>query len=100
MQFLYFAGCASNRNFARFAVASASACWNDWQRLIDNLDVLAYPSAALWLAAGGAIALGWGASASLALANSQTRSSRAIDPLASPSSTEKPSTRVLPASIA
>ena len=67
------------RHFARFNFASAGACWNDWQRLIDNLDVLAYPLAALWLAAGGAIALGWGALASLAFANSQTRSSRAIE---------------------
>jgi hypothetical protein len=47
--------------------------------LIDNLDALAYPLAALWLAAGGAIVLAWGATASLVLANSQTRSSRAIE---------------------
>ncbi len=57
MQFLYFAGCGSIGT-GRFNVAAASACWNDWQRLIDNLDVLAYPWAALWLAAGGAIVLG------------------------------------------
>src|SRR5262245_9829344 len=67
MQFLYFTGCNSDGNFVRFSVSPTSECWkSDWQRLIDNLDVLAYPSAVLWLAAGGAIALGWGASASLA----------------------------------
>jgi hypothetical protein len=57
MQFLYFAGCGSN-GFNRFNFASASACWNNWQRLTDNLDALAYPWAALWLAAGGAIVIG------------------------------------------
>jgi hypothetical protein len=57
MQYLHFAGCGSN-GFNRFNFASASACWNDWQRLTDNLDALAYPWAALWLAAGGAIVLG------------------------------------------
>ena len=77
MQFLYFAGCGSNGS-ARFNVASASACWNDWQRLTDNLDVLAYPLAALWLAAGGAIALGWGALASLMLASSHTSNSKLV----------------------
>jgi len=61
MRFLYFAGCGSNRS-----IASVSACWNDWQRLIDHLDVLAYPLAALWLVAGGAIALSWSAWASWA----------------------------------
>jgi hypothetical protein len=86
MQFLYFAGCASNGNSARFSVASASECWSDWLRLTDNLDALAYPSAALWLAGGGAIALAWGASASLAFSNSQKkRSSKAIEPSVSPS---------------
>ena len=77
MQFLYFAGCGSNGS-ARFNIASASVCWNDWQRLTDNLDALAFPLAAFWLAAGGAIALGWGASASLMLANSHTRSSKPV----------------------
>jgi hypothetical protein len=86
MQFLYFTGCNSDGNFVRFSVASTSACWkSDWQRLIGNLDVLAYPSAALWLAAGGAIALGCGASAILAFANSPIRSSRAIQHCASAS---------------
>jgi hypothetical protein len=59
IQYLYFAGCD-----VRFSAASASACWNDWRRMTDNLDALAYPVAALWLAAGGAIVLGWGASVS------------------------------------
>jgi hypothetical protein len=66
-QFIYFAGCGGN-GFHQFVV-SAGACLNDWQRLIDNLDAYTYPLAALWLAAGGAIALSWGASASLVLAN-------------------------------
>jgi 4-amino-4-deoxy-L-arabinose transferase-like glycosyltransferase len=66
MQFLYFAGCGSNGS-TRFDFASAGTCWNDWQRLAFNLDVLAYPQAALWLAAGGAVALGWGALTSLVL---------------------------------
>lgn len=79
MQFLYFTGCNSVGNLVRFSLGSMSTCWDDWRRLIDNLDALAYPSAALWLAAGGAIALGWGASAALALANSLTRSGRAIE---------------------
>src|SRR5262249_26213157 len=58
MQYLHFAGCGSN-GFNRFNFASASACWTDWQLLTDNLDVLAYPWAALWLAAGGgAVVLG------------------------------------------
>jgi 4-amino-4-deoxy-L-arabinose transferase-like glycosyltransferase len=74
MLFLYFAGCNT-----RFTVASASACWNDRQRLIETLDVLAYPLAACWLAAGGAIVLCWGAALSLALANRQPRISRAIE---------------------
>jgi 4-amino-4-deoxy-L-arabinose transferase-like glycosyltransferase len=73
MQFLYFAGCGSNGS-KRFDFVSAEGCWYDWGRLADNLDMLAYPRAALWLAAGGAVALGWGALASLALANNQTRS--------------------------
>jgi hypothetical protein len=73
MQFLYFSGCGSTGS-TRFNVASSSACWNDWQRLTDNLDALAYPLAALWLAAGGAIALGWSAWASLTRANSHTSS--------------------------
>ena len=77
MQFLYFAGCGSNGS-DRFNVASASACLNDWQRLTDNLDALAYPLAALWLAAGGAIVLGWGM-VSLAVVNSQARNGRAVE---------------------
>jgi hypothetical protein len=77
MQFVYFAGCGSNGS-VRFNIASASTCWNDWPRLTDNLDVLAYPRAALWLAAGGAIALGGGALASLVLAGSHTRGSKPV----------------------
>jgi hypothetical protein len=77
MQFLYFAGCGSIGT-NRFNVASASACWNDWQRLTDNLDVLAYPLTALWFAAGGAIALGGGALASLLLASSHTSGSKLV----------------------
>jgi len=77
MQFLYFAGCGSNGS-ARFNVASASVCWNDWQHLTDNVEALAFPLAAFWLAAGGAIALGWGASASLILTNSHTKSSNLV----------------------
>jgi len=76
MQFLYFAGCGSNGS-ARFNIASASMCWNDWQRLTDNLDALAFPLAALWLTAGGVIALGLGASAKLMLTDS-TRSSNPV----------------------
>jgi len=72
MQFLYFAGCGSNGS-ARFSIASASECWNDWQRLTNNLDTLAFPLAAFWLVAGGALALASGASASLMLANSHAR---------------------------
>ena len=68
MQFLYFAGCGSNGS-NRFDFASAAACWYDWHRLADNLEVLAYPLAALCLAAAGAVALGWVALASLVLAN-------------------------------
>jgi hypothetical protein len=75
MQFLYFAGCGSN-GFSRFNVGSASACWLDWRRLTDNLDALAYPWAALWLAAGGAIVLGLCALTSLALASSRTNRSK------------------------
>jgi hypothetical protein len=71
MQFLFFAGCGAN-GFNRFSVVSASACWNDWQRLIDNLDVLAYPWAALWLTVGGAIVLGLCALTNLALASGHT----------------------------
>jgi hypothetical protein len=77
MQFLYFAGCGSVGT-NRFNVASASACWNDWQRLTDNLNVLAYPLAALWLAVGGAIALGAGALISLVLASSRTSNSKLV----------------------
>jgi hypothetical protein len=77
MQFLYFAGCGSIGT-NRFNIASASACWNDWQRLTDNLDVLAYPLTALWLAAGGAIALGGGVLASLLLASSRTSKSKLV----------------------
>ena len=77
MQFFYFAGCGSN-GFNRFNVAAASACWNDWQRLIDNLDVLAYPWAALSLAAGGAIVLGVCALTSLVLASSHTNRSKLV----------------------
>jgi hypothetical protein len=73
MQFSYFAGCETSIN-----VAFASACWNDWQRMIENLDVLAYPMTALWLAAGGAIVLAWGAAVSLALANRQARSAERL----------------------
>jgi hypothetical protein len=73
MQFLYFAGCGSNGS-NRFNIAFASACWQDWQRLRDNLDVLAYPLTASWLAAGGVIALSCGALASLALARPYSRS--------------------------
>jgi hypothetical protein len=72
MQFLYFAGCGSNGS-ARFSIASASECWNDWQRLTNNLDTLAFPLAAFWLVAGGALALASGASASLMLATSHAR---------------------------
>ena len=75
MQFLYFAGCGSNGS-NRFNIASASTCWNEWQRLTDNLDVLAYPLAAFWLAVGGAIALGWGAG--LLLASSHTSDSQLV----------------------
>jgi hypothetical protein len=77
MQFLYFAGCGSNGSF-RFDVATASVCWNDWQRLTDNLDVLAYPLAAFWLAVGGAVALGGGALAGLLLASSRTSDSKLV----------------------
>jgi 4-amino-4-deoxy-L-arabinose transferase-like glycosyltransferase len=77
MQFLYFAGCGSNGS-ARFNIASASVCWNDWQRLTDNLDAFAFPLAAFWLAAGGAIALGLGASASLMFANSHRTISKPV----------------------
>jgi 4-amino-4-deoxy-L-arabinose transferase-like glycosyltransferase len=77
MQFLYFAGCGSN-GFNRFNGASASACWNDWQRLTDNLDVLAYPWAALWLAAGGAIVLGVCVLTSLVLASSHKNRSKLV----------------------
>jgi hypothetical protein len=77
MQFVYFAGCGGNGT-NRFNVASASTCWNDWRRLTDNLDVIAYPRAALWLAAGGAIALGGGALASLALAGSHISGSKLV----------------------
>jgi hypothetical protein len=77
MQFLYFAGCGSNGS-ARFNFASASVCWNDWQRLTDNLDAFAFPLAAFWLASGGAIALGWGASASLILASSHARTGKPV----------------------
>src|SRR5262249_14689837 len=66
LQFLHFAGCDS-KDSARFNFASAGACLNDWQRLIENLDVLAYPLAALWLAVVAAVALGWCALASLTL---------------------------------
>lgn len=77
MQFLYFSGCGSNGS-VRFSIASAGVCWNDWQRLTDHLDVLAYPMAALWLAAGGAIALGGGSLASLVLAGSNTGGSKLV----------------------
>jgi hypothetical protein len=77
MQFLYFAGCGSNGS-ARFNIASASVCWNDWRRLADNLDAFAFPLAAFWLAAGGAIALGLGASASLMFANSHRTISKPV----------------------
>jgi hypothetical protein len=77
MQFLYFAGCGSIGT-DRFNVAAASSCWNDWQRLIDNLDILAYPLAALLLVAGGAAALGWGALASLVLRSSHTNGSKLV----------------------
>jgi hypothetical protein len=77
MQFLYFAGCGSN-GFNRFNVASASACWNDWQRLTVNLDAFAYPWAALWLAAGGAIVLGLCALKSLVLASSHITSRKPV----------------------
>jgi hypothetical protein len=77
MQFLYFAGCGSN-GFNRFNVASASACWDDWQRLTDNLDALAYPWAALSLAAGGAIVLGLCALTGSVLASSRTNRSKLV----------------------
>jgi hypothetical protein len=77
MQFLYFAGCGSN-GFNRFNVAAASACWNDWQRLTDNLDVLAYPWAALWLTAAGALVLGLCVLTSLVLARSHTNRSKLV----------------------
>jgi len=77
LQFLYFAGCGSNGS-ARFNVASARMCWNDWQRLTDNLDLFAFPLAAFSLVAGGAIALGWGTLASLMLANGHTKSIKQV----------------------
>jgi hypothetical protein len=64
MQLLYFAGCGSNGS-NRFNFAAASICWNDWQSLIDNLTVLAYPLTALSFAAGGLAALLWGVLTSL-----------------------------------
>jgi hypothetical protein len=79
IQFFYFAGCSSNgfnrvlsSGFSRFSFAFASNCWNDWQRLTDNLDAFAYPWAALWFAAGGAIVLGLCALTSLVLESSHT----------------------------
>jgi hypothetical protein len=77
MQFLYFAGCYSNR-FSRFSIASASGCWNDWQRLTDNLDALVYPWAALWLTARGAIVLGLCVLTSLVLASSHTNRGKPV----------------------
>ena len=38
MQFLYFASGSD-----LFYFASAGACWKDWQRLTESLEVLAYP---------------------------------------------------------
>jgi 4-amino-4-deoxy-L-arabinose transferase-like glycosyltransferase len=78
MQFVYFAGCGSDGS-PRFDIASASACWSDWQGLRSNLSALAYPLAAFWLAAGGAIALSFSAWASLTMANGYTGSGRAIE---------------------
>jgi hypothetical protein len=66
MQFPHFAGCDD-----QFDVGSAIACWSDWKRLTENIDVLAYPRAALWLTAGGAIALGLAATVSLAQPNNK-----------------------------
>jgi hypothetical protein len=78
MQFLYFAGCGSNGS-RRFDFDAASACWSDWQGLTENLSALAYPLAALGLLAGGAIALGCSAWASMTPANSYTRNSSAVE---------------------
>jgi hypothetical protein len=47
--------------------------------LIDNLDVLAYPGAALWLAAAGAVVLGLCA---LMLAGSYANRSKLVEALA------------------
>jgi hypothetical protein len=69
MQFLYFAGCGGNGS-AQFDFSSASACWSDWQVLTNNLSAFAYPLAAVWLMAGGAIALSFSVWAGLALENS------------------------------
>jgi hypothetical protein len=80
MQFLYFTGCGRNNGLNRFNVASASACWTDWQRLTENLDAQAYPWAALWLAAGGAILLFLCALTSLVLASSHTKRSELVAP--------------------
>jgi len=44
-----------------FLIGSAYLYGYPWQRSISNLDALADPSAASGLAAGGAVALGWGA---------------------------------------
>jgi len=68
MQLLYFAGCGSNGS-NRFNFAAASICWNDWQSLIDNLTMLAYPLTALLFAAGGLATLLWGVLTSLSLAS-------------------------------
>jgi hypothetical protein len=78
MQFAYFAGCGSDGS-PRFDIISASACWSNWQDLQSNLSALAYPLAAFWLAAAGAIALSFGAWASLTLASSYTGSGRATE---------------------
>ena len=77
MQFLYFTGCGRNGS-NRFNVVSASACWNDWQSLADNLDARAYPWAALWLVAGGAMLLGLCALTSSVLTSSHTNRSELV----------------------
>jgi hypothetical protein len=78
MQFLFFAGCGSYSRSARFSIAAAGVCWNGWPRLIANLDVFAYPLAALWLAVAAAIVLGLCVIASLALACNRTEGSKAL----------------------
>jgi hypothetical protein len=78
MQFLSFTGCGLSNFNNRFHVAYASECWNDWQRLTDILDADAYPWAALWLVAGGAMLLGLCLLTSVVLASSRTNRSKVV----------------------